>query len=87
MNKLVWKYPLEMLEMQTIQIPAGAKLLHVDTQGTERPVLWAAVNPDMPMENRRFVVVGTGHLEIPKDCVYVGTAVGPVYVWHVFEDI
>jgi len=85
MNTKIWKFLFEVVDFQTLNIPYGAKLLHIGTQ-QDIPTLWAAVNPEQPLENRRFWVVGTGG-RIPRDSTYVGTSVGSEFVWHIYEDI
>lgn len=58
----IHKYPLQVTDLQTIQLPRGAKILKVDVQ---RGIvyLWALVNlnPVMPKENHTIRIVGTGH--------------------------
>lgn len=82
--KTVWKYALESTN-QTIDMPAGAKILTVQSQ-YESPVIWALVEPEMPTESRKFVVYGTGH-PAPEAGQYLGTfqiEKGRL-VFHVFE--
>ena len=85
MNTTIWKFSFKALPLQEFNIPYGARLLHVGSQ-QDVPTLWVAVNPEQPLESRRFWIVGTGG-EIPRDATYVGTSVGSVFVWHIYEDI
>lgn len=88
----IYKYPLITLGRNTLVMPKGAKVVHVEAQengarglGLE-PCLWALVDPMKPGETVTFNVVGTGHA-IPDDCQYVGTCQIPPFVWHVFKEV
>ncbi|MCK8787655.1 hypothetical protein M0638_25130 [Roseomonas sp. NAR14] len=86
MSRAVWKFVLT--PKCTISMPEGAELLHVAAQGGE-VCLWALVNPERPVETRRFRAFGTGHA-IPAGLSlrFVGTALlaGGALVFHVFEE-
>ena len=84
----VYKYPLEVVDRQTIEHPRGARLLCVQMQG-DGPCLWALVNPDNPPVETTFRIVGTGHpIEDADDLGYVGTfqMMGGGLVFHVFKE-
>ena len=87
--KQIFKYSVESLGNFEVEMPTGAQILTVQTQGAE-PVLWAEVNPENEMEVRKFRVIGTGK-EIADDGerVYVGTfqMVGGGLIWHLFETL
>ena len=87
----VWKYPLRLADgVQVLNMPRGARLLSAhDQQGT--PTLWMLVDAANPVEERRFVVHGTGHpVSLPMDDAFIDF-VGSCHdaarglVWHVFE--
>ena len=80
--KQVWKFPLRRDEF--IDMPAGAELLHVDTQGGT-PMLWALVSLDNDAVVRRVSVVGTGWDMPVKPGKYVGTYMDGPFVFHVFD--
>ena len=84
--RTIWKYALQVADLQTIAMPQGAQVLCVQTQ-SGIPQLWALVDPGAPMKERAFVTYGTGQ-EMP-DCpdVYIGTYQirGGALVFHVFE--
>jgi len=69
----IWKFTLELRSQQTIKMPLGAKILCAQTQ-REMVCLWATVNPDAPLSDRRFVIAGTGHVA-PDEAThqYIGT--------------
>lgn len=82
--KSVWKFVLHPHARN--MLPIGAKLLSVHAQGSDL-CLWALVDTEADLENREFVIVGTGH-EVPEHAgEFVGTAllVGGQLVLHVFE--
>lgn len=86
--KTIWKFPLPMTGLPSIDMPGGAEILCVQTQG-EQPAIWALVDPASPPRTRYFSVYGTGHSVDPAESVksYVGTfqqARGAL-VFHVFE--
>ncbi len=84
MSRSVWKFSLELAEVQVVPMPSGAQLLHVDMQaGTLN--LWALVDPTAEPEERKIAVVPTGH-PAPSEAAYVGTAMDRPFVWHVFAE-
>lgn len=82
----VWKYTLLAADLQRIEMPAGAQILHVAEQHGEL-CMWALVDPDEPPVAHRFTVIGTGHIAPSRPAAYVGSALmlGGSLVWHVFE--
>ena len=88
----IWKYDLDVTDIQKVSMPMGAMPLHVAIQnpnsGVERTIqLWAAVDPARPKEDRLFAVVGTGNpAPEPDDAEYVGSVIDGPFVWHVFAE-
>jgi len=91
----IWKYFLTIkAEEQRVQLPPGAKILHVacqtPTQRTRAELyMWIQIDPKLELTERRmFIVRGTGE-DIPPGAKYIGTGhsvtSGVPYVWHVFE--
>lgn len=82
--KTIYKYPLQITDRQTIDMPGDAQLLTVQMQ-LGVPCLWALVEPEMPQRNHVIQIYGTGH---PADDagVYIATFQTGPYVFHVFED-
>ena len=87
--RTIWKFELETIDRQTVDLPKCAEILTVQTQ-RERPCLWAMVNPGADKEPRKFEIYGTGHI-VPYDLVedrkYIGTfqlQEGDL-VFHLFE--
>lgn len=80
----VWKFPLPLDDECPIEMPLGAKVLHVDTQAGA-VCLWALVDVSAPKETRHFCIRGTGHpIGDEGDNYHGSTQQGP-FVWHVFE--
>jgi len=87
--KTIWKFELEMVGMQNINLPKGAKILTVQTQN-EKACLWALVEIDVAeLEQRTIVTFGTGHPMPDVSLVYLGTyqVAGGALIFHVFEQI
>lgn len=91
----VWKFPIEVTDEFTIDMPIGAKVLHIEAQRVsqhdaqyEQPCLWALVSPDAPTSPRTFYVHGTGH-PVRDDGEYLGSfqLYGGSFVGHVFEQV
>lgn len=85
----IWKYELEPMNTESVMMPQGSKILHVDNQDG-KVCLWALVDPAAPSKAARIItVVGTGHqlwkAEDGKKNTYIGTVVVNPFVWHVFE--
>ena len=84
----IFKYPLvqDPDRLHYVEMPAGAKMLHVGEQHGELYV-WAMVNPNSTAVNYKFFVLGTGedigHLEMR--CGFLGSVqMSNGLVWHVF---
>ena len=82
----IWKFPLEITDIQHVKMPKGAKILSVRDQGGI-PMLWAMVNPEAEVENREIHIVGTGHMRDMYELTYIGTTVNDIFVWHIFENV
>lgn len=85
-NNNVWKFPLAKTVYNEIQMPVGAKVLHVGMQRSTI-TLWAAVDTDAQVCTREFMTQGTGQEKNPRihDAIHLGTVFDGGYVWHVFE--
>jgi hypothetical protein len=92
--RTVWKFelhPSETSESEPVAMPHGAQALSVGCQG-ERLFIWALVDPrdgGYPIEDRVFLIYGTGHKIDRPLGKFVGTAqmqsdYGEL-VWHVWE--
>lgn len=82
----IWKYPLQIADRQHLRMPAGAKLLTVQTQ-TGLPQLWALVDEKAEHDYRAIAIYGTGNPMPDEPGQYIATfqTHGGDLVWHAFE--
>jgi hypothetical protein len=89
MGKRVFKYNLPYGTGSILtDMPAGARILHVGIPpGSNKPQVWALVDPDKPMLPSQLVFFDTGQPlpEAIDEYRYVGTFYDVPFVWHVFE--
>ena len=68
-------------------MPEGAIILRVDQQGLEI-CLWAEIDTNDALRDRRFEVFGTGADMVTGDGItraYINTFLSGRYVFHVYE--
>ena len=87
--KTVYKYQIQPIEIQEINLPIQSKILSVGTQDGEL-YLWAEINLENHTieEPRKIRVSGTGWTLEDGECrKFIGTAHMPEQklVWHVYE--
>jgi hypothetical protein len=84
--KTIWKFPLESVDEQTVEMPEGAWILTVQMQGSV-PCLWAVVHPEARLTPRRILIHGTGRPPLDRLGRYIGTVqmLDGSRVFHVFE--
>lgn len=83
----IWKFPIQIVNTQSVIMPYGSKILCVQTQG-EQACLWAQVKVADTMSDRTIDIFGTGHdIADLFTRTYIGTIqqFGGRLVWHVFE--
>ena len=97
----IFKYRLDITDMQEIYLPKGAKILSVIFQvdqnvvagSRENPyqlVLYAIVDKEQIKESRTIFIFGTGHSmndRLLDKLKFIATVPEPVrpLIWHVFE--
>lgn len=85
MNKVIWKFPLKLTDIQDVLLPIGAQILSVAEQNGVI-CLWAIVNPEEEKATRSIEIHGTGNDSFgPGSRTFLGTVVMNPFVWHVFE--
>ncbi len=85
MAKTIWKFDLRIDDHQYIRMPDGALILKIAVQHGQT-CLWAEVDPENPMVDRKFFVAGTGHpLDPSPQRRHLETLLIGQFVWHVFE--
>jgi len=83
--KTIHKYQLEGHNVQSINLPAGAKILAASHQA-DNIMLWALVDTDNQLEMRKFGIWGTGHnIDTAKNMRHIDTVFIGGLVFHVFE--
>lgn len=84
----VHKYHLRSWTSHEIQLPVGAKIVHVGDKD-EGIHIWVEVDVNQTcMESRIFSVFGTGHSIEDDDLQHIGTVVeSGGYVWHIYENV
>ena len=84
----VYKYSIPINDYFNLDLPIGARILSVQTQG-KQPQMWVLVNPEEPTEKRLFRLIGTGHYseELPDELTFIDTfqLYGGALIFHVFE--
>ena len=87
MSKTIWKYTIQITDVQTVELPENAKILCVKIQ-YDIPTLWALVDPTLDREPIEIVTFGTGQPDIETDNLeYIDTylVMGGDFVGHVFK--
>ena len=84
MTQTIYKYPLDIVDSQTIKMPANAVPLHVAEQ-SETLTMWAQVNTANEVIDYDIQIFGTGH-HLPSEGLgaRVGTVLMGDFVWHVY---
>jgi hypothetical protein len=87
--RTIFKYPLDITDVQTVALPVGADSLSVHMQGAH-PCLWALVDTTAPTSQRVIRTYGTGHdcSDMAATAQFLGTVMlnGPGLVFHIFID-
>lgn len=83
--KTIWKFQLNVTDVQPISIPAGARPLSVQVQAGV-PCLWALVDPHAKRATLYVRTFGTGHTCDADVSSFVGTYQLGALVFHVFAD-
>lgn len=83
--KTIWTYIVAVGEIVTLNMPGGAVLLPTVEPEAGGARFWAEVDPIAPVEERRFVIFGTGQSIPAIESRYVGTSWDGLFAWHLFE--
>lgn len=86
MTKSIWKFPIRILDEQTIVMPAGAKILFGAVQHGI-PNVWAEVDIYAPQVERTIRIYGTGWQLPDAPGRYIGTFMmyDGYEVYHAYE--
>lgn len=85
---VIWKSVLEVTYKQDIPLPYGAEVLTAKEQ-YGRICIWYKCEPDAAMEDRTFIIMGTGETLPDFEMRYIDTvslnAGGINFMCHVYE--
>lgn len=82
--KTIWKFPLDLTDLQELDIPFGYKFLSAQMQNGKL-CLWAEVNPAAMKRKATIAIVGTGNPFPLGQFDFISTVqMGPL-VWHIYE--
>ena len=86
--KKVFKYPIDITDLQYVMIPKDAEILTVQTQGEKEELyIWALVDPKLENQKRMIRIIGTGHEIYETNIKFIDTF--QIFhgkgVFHVFE--
>lgn len=82
---VIYKYKLKIEHVQTIKMPANARILSIQAQGNEL-WLWAEVFSANDLSERTFRIYGTGQAFVRGADVYLATVQVNSFVWHIYEE-
>ena len=84
--KKIYKYPIEIIDIQMVKLPKEAIILTVQLQHG-KPFIWVYVDPnEIEAEDVTLRVYMTGQeIDDSLDLTYVGTIQENGFVWHVFK--
>lgn len=86
----VFKSAIKITDYFTLQFPQNAKILCCQSQRGS-PCIWILCDPEMPLEDRNFRLVGTGHLldEDISNLVFIDSfqIYDGLQIYHLFEII
>ncbi len=82
----IYKYETPINDYFSLNIPEGAEILSYQLQGVT-PCIWFKVDPARPIEERNFLLVGTGHPIKEKNITFIDSIQleGGRFVFHLFE--
>lgn len=88
--RTIYRYPIVITDTYSLELPLGAKFLHVDqlARAPHTPSMWFLVDPERELVIREFAILGTGNpvpdYVAPQE--HLGTFQDLLgLVWHVFE--
>lgn len=86
--KTIWKFPFEIEDNITIDMPFEAQILCIQTQN-ETPQIWALVEESNSIVPRHFEIFGTGQQITDGKRIYIETfqMYSGSLVFHLFEKL
>lgn len=84
--KTIYKYPLQVLDSQTVQMPENSEILSVGECPRDGLVMWAQVDIQEKEALQTIILRGTGQPLNGSEGYFVGTVqMRSGLVWHVFS--
>lgn len=86
----IWKYILvPMVEAINISVPKGAQFISCGLDSNHNICIWALVESNAPLEQKKVWCVGTGWplegmVAQTDQLEYIGAVTQPPYIWHIF---
>jgi hypothetical protein len=81
----VYKYPLELAELQSIKLPYRAEVLKVAHDAGGQLCIWAQVDTTLPTVSTLITISGTGS-PVPAKHEFLDTVFDGQFVWHVWME-
>jgi hypothetical protein len=83
----VFKYCISFTGPVALQLPVGARVVHVGRDALNVPCIWALIDlcHNVLSPPREFSILGTG-ATVSDSKEYIGTFFDMPFVWHVFAD-
>ena len=87
-NRVVYKYPLDITDRQSVCLPLGAQILSIQAQNNTL-MLWAMVDPDQVAQSVVLQILGTGNpAQVSHRAKHIETVQMPTgLVWHIFKEV
>ena len=83
-KKVIYKYLLEITDLQTVELPKSAEYLDIQFQD-KTLVLWAVVDAnDKEFRTDEITIIGTGNHFPNRAINHYKTVQDNGFVWHIF---
>lgn len=80
----IWKFPLEITDVQQISVPDNATPLHIGLDPVGNTCIWFQVDDQDPCVMCDVFVVGTGNPLPAGASHHIGSLVSGRFMWHVY---
>lgn len=89
--RTIWKFPLQMIDEQVIELPANSRVLSAGLDPAGLLCVWAQVDSEQPKSRAAIFIQGTGQPLIDgidywphENNKFIGSVLQGQFVWHVF---
>lgn len=81
----IWKFPLLIIERQTVSVPWNATPIHAGLDPAGAPCIWCEVeSTNTDREPLEVFIVGTGNARPDRATKHLGSINHGLYIWHVY---